>query len=815
MMSQIEVEERMYVGGIARARAAAERNEEAGEAARNPYAATIFRDYVIPMAQLIEHDRANKPKAGPFAAHIALLKAIDAATLAYLAVRVMLNTAMAQGDRNTVRSVAYQLGATVHQELVLDLFAEQSPDLYHTLSQDFARRRTKSVRHRMTVFKMQARENGVEVPEWGVGHRDLVGLYMIELLQKVGFVEAESLTFVVDGRKVGKRNAPRVYLHPDVMDTIDKINGITEVNRPLYGPCVEPPVDWVRWDSGGFHTEKMRRRNRYIVRAPAACRELFPDRPIPTVLRAVNALQRTAWTVNTQVLDTIIAASAAGMEFGEIVPELGTQPKPMRPEWLDNDPGKDARTPYQEADLRQWKRDMAEWYTQQKLRGLRWGRYKAAIQTAHTFRDYPELYFVYFLDSRGRAYPLTYGISPQGSDIQKALLKFAKGKPLRDQAAVDWFLINGANRWGFDKAPLAERAQWVRDRKEQIIGMATDPLGNDEWRNADKPLQFLAWAFEFKAWCEDPDNFESAIPVGLDGSCNGLQHFSAMLRDEVGGEATNLRDLPQMQDIYQRVANVTMERLKADKSGNPMVDKWIAHGVKRSVVKRSVMTTPYGVTKQSATKYVTEDYLNPENVFEKSERPAAARLLMSHAWSAIGDVVTKSREAMNWLHASAKTIIKSQGDSDEGVISWVTPSGFPASQAYYELDTYRIECKLFGEARLSIKVVGEGNDTSVDRHASGMAPNFVHSMDASHMHIVAAAAADLGIDALAMIHDDFGTHAADTQRFFMLIRMMFVDMYTKHDPLQAFHERYPETVPPPPKGTLNLEEVLSSDYFFS
>ena len=810
-MNQVEVEERMYLGGIERARASMEQNEEHGEAGRNPYAATIYRDFVAPLASIIEDDRVPKGP-GRFAAHVGMLRDLDANTLAYLTVRVTLSALM--GPPITIRGLAYQIGMTVHQELVLDKFADQSPDLYHTLARDFGRRRSKSVRHRMTVFKMQAKASGIDVPEWGVGHRDTVGHYLLFRLRDLGMVHMES-TALVAGKRGGKRISPDVSLMPDVMDTIDNIKGLFEVSRPLYGPCVEPPLDWTRVDFGGFHTERMRRRHRYVVKAPAACRELFRDRPIPMVLQGVNALQRTAWAINTQVLDAITATVRAGVEFGELVAEVSPNPKPIKPDWLDMDPGKDARTVEQEASFRAWKRDMAEWYTQQKLRGAKWGRFNAAVRTAQLFRDEHSLFFVYFLDSRGRAYPLTYGVSPQGSDIQKALLHFSEGKPLSDEAAVDWFLINGANRWGFDKAPLAERAQWARDRKALICAMADDPVNNTEWREADKPLQFLAWCFEYADWVRNPATFVSHIPVGLDGSCNGLQHFSAMLRDTVGGEATNLTSLPIMQDIYAKVALATIKRMKADQSGDPLVASWLEHGITRTVVKRAVMTTPYGVTKKSAVRYVIEDYLNPNEVFEKADRFKAATVLMGHAWPAIGDVVTKSREAMDWLHRAAKHIIKARGDTEEGVISWETPSGFIASQAYYEINSQQIDCKLFDNVRVRLSVVSEGNDPSPTRHSSGLAPNFVHSMDASHMHMVAAQAQALGIDALAMVHDDFGTHAADTQKFFRLIRMVFVQMYTDRDPLTEFHEQYPETEAPPPKGDLELEEVLWSDFFFS
>jgi len=66
-----------------------------------------------------------------------------------------------------------------------------------------------------------------------------------------------------------------------------------------------------------------------------------------------------------------------------------------------------------------------------------------------------------------------------------------------------------------------------------------------------------------------------------------------------------------------------------------------------------------------------------------------------------------------------------------------------------------------------------------------------------------------------MIHDDYGTHAADAQKLYELIREEFVRMYTNHAPIEDFVTLYPECPPPPSKGTLDLTEVLRSQYFFS
>lgn len=42
--------------------------------------------------------------------------------------------------------------------------------------------------------------------------------------------------------------------------------------------------------------------------------------------------------------------------------------------------------------------------------------------------------------------------------------------------------------------------------------------------------------------------------VFQDGSCNGLQHYAALGRDEKGGQMVNLTPSLQRQDVYQGVA---------------------------------------------------------------------------------------------------------------------------------------------------------------------------------------------------------------------------------------------------------------------
>jgi DNA-directed RNA polymerase len=540
------------------------------------------------------------------------------------------------------------------------------------------------------------------------------------------------------------------------------------------------------------------------------------------VLDAVNALQRTAWAVNGRMLE-VMRELAKGAGAGEVT-TLQDIPKPTPPHWLSDDwtttTPKDQWPEDKRAEFVSWKRRVSEWHTERKLRATKYSRFYTTTRMADMYLGYPALYFVYFADSRGRLYPMTTGINPQGSDMQKALLHFAKGLPLDTPEAVRWFHVQGANKWGFDKATLAERHQWVVDNQEKILAFAKEPLDNLGWRDAGDPFQFLAWCFEYAEWYYDNDGtFVSRIPVSMDGSCNGLQNLSAVLRDEVGGKATNLVPNATMEDIYRRVGEAATIRLQDMRYEEPEKERirlmWLEHGISRSYVKRSVMTTPYGVTKRSAIDYVIEDTLRRGEGprFDPKDHFTAATVLMDAAWPAIGDIVVKGVECMAWLKRCSGIILRTLPKEAEPIIQWMSPSGFPAAQSYFEETAHRIHTHIAGG--MKIRINAETDVPSKSRHANGMAPNFVHSLDAAHLHLTASAARSAGIDDLAMIHDDYGTHAANSQKLFEIIRQEFVSMYEGCDPLADLKARYPSIPEPPEPGSLEIREVLQSQFFFS
>ena len=304
-----------------------------------------------------------------------------------------------------------------------------------------------------------------------------------------------------------------------------------------------------------------------------------------------------------------------------------------------------------------------------------------------------------------------------------------------------------------DKLPLRKRLEWVEKHNADIISVSDDPWSNTWWQRADEgdaAWQFLAWCFEWADYVRTPKGsiFYSNLPIHVDGSCNGLQHFSAALRDPEGGSAVNLRkssidDYPQ--DIYTKVADVVKRKVTdIAKFGEPIDQKyatdWLnSELINRKLCKRPTMTMPYG-SKLFGIKFQLLDVLKklkamPDwtEIDKETGEERHATYLFHCLWlgkvihSALGEAMPSARQCMDWLQDTAKLITKSEGDFP---IYWTAPSGFPVLQAYSKMTTKQIVTKLNGQI-FKPRLQEETDVFDGSKQANGIAPNVVHSWDAA------------------------------------------------------------------------------------
>jgi len=774
--------------------------EEKGRSSSNPYASAIHRRFVEPLSKLLAARYTGVPKKrGPTSAVIKLLDGLDPLVTAYVAVRTMMNHIIPNPDSKGTQLCGL-IGSSVYAEALLRNFEDLKPSLFHALTRDLARKMSKSERHRINVFKHEAKHHNIDLIEWSSSDRVLVGKAIVR--EMVDLELLTERTVALNGQSV------LLYdLHPGIRKLLDNIKEFVAVTQPMKMPCVEPPKPWVSANDGGWHTQEMRRVSPTCFTAES----FVPDGDVPQrVLDTLNHLQSTEWRINNKLL-TAVRNVSKHFDVGEVLSNAEL-PRPPKPLWLVDGMTKDDMNEWERAEFRSWCRAVADWHTEKQTNSTKWGRFYEAMRVASRMSEYDKIYFVWQMDYRGRCYAQSRGVSPQGSDLQKALLEFGKGTLINSSPdSVRWFKINGANRYGYDSAELDERVKWVDAHSRNILDMARDPISHRDWTNADKPFQFLAWCFEYADFVAFPDVAKTRLAVGLDGSCNGLQHFSAMTRDPVGGAATNL--LPgKRQDIYGIVALRLIEILR-ESDEDEWRDQWLRHGITRKLTKRSVMTLPYGSTRFSCSDFIQKDYMQlglaPE--FSREDYNAAATWLSFRLWAAIGEVVVRGQSAMAWLQKAARAVIE-QGKDE---ITWRTPMGLKVRQRYAAHEMLRLVSRLHGSVRVKL-TIKEANEDQVDgrRHILGIAPNFVHSLDAAHMQAVIERCKAVGIDALAMIHDDYGTTSDRTQELYTIIRETFVEMYENNRPMHDFAARH-DLPEPEGEGDLDIRKVLESEHFFS
>jgi DNA-directed RNA polymerase len=423
----------------------------------------------------------------------------------------------------------------------------------------------------------------------------------------------------------------------------------------------------------------------------------------------------------------------------------------------------------------------------------------------------------------------------------KSLIIYSNPVPLMDSQDIELLYWQGANLWGNDKVSHAEQVEWVKDHHSHIVDSAKHPLDYLWWTEADEQLQFLAWCMEYVKSLEYFEEFKTyegyscPLVIAYDGTCSGLQHYSAMLRDEVGGSAVNLVDHERPADIYQQVADKvlkivekdamsgTLDEVQKEEVGGgqrvhfgtrSMAQAWLAHGVTRKVVKRNVMTLAYGSGQYGFQEQIYEDTTKGNIHFKRFEKPCA-KYMAKLVWQEVQTTVVSATEGMKYLKALAKVLTK------HGLpVNWWTPLGLPVQQQYLKLVQKSFRTR-FGDMvswRGYYQDVADDESLDANGQKNGVAPNFIHSLDSTHLMMTVNEA---GLSNYTTIHDSFGTSLGEARHLQKVIREQLYKLYTEYSPIEEFKKYVEEMtgedlsdIPEPPKGSLKLENILTSSFIF-
>jgi len=637
---------------------------------------------------------------------------------------------------------------------------------------------------------------------WPRTERLKVGMTLVELMkQSTGIVEITTRTGLL-----GKRET---YVHATeaLLEWMKGAHNYAEDLSPTFLPLVERPADWTDVYTGGYLTEYVHPRPLVKTRDKTHLDELNAL-DIFEPKASVNRLQRVSWIINANVYDPMAYCWENEIEVGGL-PSANGQEIPSKP--VDIETNAEAR--------RKWRKLAARIRFENKAEASKRLQITKILWMAKKFIN-EEIFFPWYMDFRGRKYPRVYFMQPQGSDEARSMLMFAQGKAIESDEGERWLTIHGANCWGEDKVSLDDRVQWVHANRDMVEAVGNDPLGTTSiWGKADKPWAFLAWCADFTAFLRFGRGYVSHLPISIDGSSNGLQLYSLLMRDPIGAAATNVLPNAFPRDIYQDVADGTIRRLK--ESDNPMAPIWLEFGVGRAVAKRPTMVVPYSGSLHSCITY-TIDWFNEDRKKRKIENPFGweevfkpCAFLARQIWDSIGDVVGEARKAMAWLQEISNTCI-----ANEVPLRWTTPSGFMVKQAYETWHGQSVRTIIGDVIRQHRVRVGTGKLAKV-KNRNGIAPNMIHSIDAAIGDLTILRNSSQGMTSQCSIHDAYLCLAEDMPMMRRNVLDSVVEIFTE-DLMQKFLEEITYYLPmevtlpePPQRGDLDIQLVRESEYFFS
>lgn len=804
-----------------------------GRITSQPLGSGLKKLFVEALATNIETwiEDNTKPKRGVGKKYRELLKAmLEAFGMQNLVLNICatvleraINETLATDHKASVSSCAYSIGNSLYYNAQTEAFLKQDEEgTQVNRIQDGLDKRTlgyQKTRHIKGIMKKNKFE-WVKYEKSAVVNLGLDILYI--LIQSTDLI------------KTSEANDRVKFLEPTqiLLDTYRYNADYISQFITDRTPTIIKPKKWNDLSQGGYYGAMAKRlhfmRISHIVGKTKVVKSYIKkirDIDLSKIYSAVNAIQETPYRINKDMYEVIEAIINQGGGLAGIASMEPHEPEPTRK--------------FKETKQEYGKR-FHEWLEIELSRRSKAIRALRLFRYAKDFKGYDNIYFPCNIDFRGRIYPIPL-FNHQGDDFMKSLIIYSSPVPLMDSQDIELLYWQGANLWGNDKVSHAEQVEWVKDHHSHIVDSAKHPLDYLWWTEADEPLQFLAWCMEYVKSLEYFEEFKTyegyscPLVIAYDGTCSGLQHYSAMLRDEVGGSAVNLVDHERPADIYQQVADKvlkivekdamsgTLDEVQKEEVGGgqrvhfgtrSMAQAWLAHGVTRKVVKRNVMTLAYGSGQYGFQEQIYEDTTKGNIHFKRFEKPCA-KYMAKLVWQEVQTTVVSATEGMKYLKALAKVLTK------HGLpVNWWTPLGLPVQQQYLKLVQKSFRTR-FGDMvswRGYYQDVADDESLDANGQKNGVAPNFIHSLDSTHLMMTVNEA---GLSNYTTIHDSFGTSLGEARHLQKVIREQLYKLYTEYSPIEEFKKYVEEMtgedlsdIPEPPKGSLKLENILTSSFIF-
>ena len=697
------------------------------------------------------------------------LKQCDPAVLALITAKGVIDIlGVRRIEHLTYTAATTHIGNLVYHQIMLDQFCDEHPELFRKAKLHIHDH--KGYSYKVQRYRAVMRRNEIEPLRWGNSVRHLVGGWLLDRLSTAtGWVTTRTVSKGLKGKST------YLIYQPEFLTAKEALLAQAEAFSACLWPMLCEPNDWTEEFKGGYLTNDLRKLTRLIrTRIPRRC-PLLRDSAAMVML---NRLQKVPYRINDRVLAIANYCMEHRITVGKFRAEEPTPPPPKPEPW--ETASLEDKLSYRRA--RTQIEDLNSALAQKNYRTTE------ALYVANKYKD--ETFWIpWSFDFRGRVYPIPTSLSPQGTDFDKSLICFEEEGPVNEW----WLAFQVATTYGLDKAPMDERIEWVNNNHSLLSRIANDPEGTiPEWSEAEEPWCFIAAAIEYDQCVIKKIKETSGLPVSIDATCSGLQHLSALALDRKAAEMVNVVPTDKPSDGYLIVAETAKE----------ILPKHLHKHITRKVTKRTVMTTPYGVTERSARDYIRQELKGIE--LEAGELQMIVKAIYQYAVRKVFDGPCRS---MEFIQKVAADRIK----AGHTALEWTTPSGFKVIQEYRKNEVERVNTKLLGQ-RLRSELLKEWEDRNINltKAKTAASPNLIHSLDAALLHLVFA---DWELP-FTVIHDCILGRSCDMDEMGLKIRNKFVEIYSQpilKDWAAQLGVDFDESVI---LNTLDINDVQQSSYFF-
>lgn len=816
----------------------------AGKNVRNVYGRLSVEEEVTPLLALLPPDATAVITLHTVLS--ALLRDPSGVALPKVAFSVA-NSLRAEVNMKKIYALQRKQDKLEAQTAVDESFSEQKKRKKRKTPKTVLLHAMKSSPSVASAVNYAAQQVAIQDSTWSARDMLLLGTRLINLMMKVANVEEKKNTFVpalVHFQKFRKAEMQKVGMlqltDPAFKQLTEDSRNLFHVVSPKHQPMIIRPKPWTSPKSGAY----LRCHSHLVRTLPMSQRVLnsvLKDADLSTLYKGLNALGDQPWCVNPVVLKTAEnlwegGGAVAGLVSRKdaVVPEKKNF---MASELLAFEEEKAKRETLGDVESigESVGKEEAVFDEKKAARKLRFYRRKAQkmnrelasiradtnhrLNQAKKFRDEEKIFLPHNVDFRGRAYPIPVHLQHMGCDLTRALLTFGGPGVELGPRGVYWLKIHLANMLGADKLSFDERIERADDALSKAADVGRHPTADrniEWWCNAEDPFQLLAACGEVAAAMgryggeRAMESYASNLPISMDGSCNGLQHYAALGRDVDGGTQVNLVPNSRPQDVYSGVAMLVNEKIDKLAAEGDEIGLLLKGKISRKVVKQTVMTSVYGVTLIGARQQISNRLSEIEG-FPEGKLFGASLKLASLTLMSLGDIFSGATRTMDWLYSSASRISKKGHE-----VQWITPVGLPVIQPYKRNERMVVRTLM---QRVTLERHGKDTPVSCARQRSAFAPNFVHSIDSAHMLLTGLACHKKGVN-FAAVHDSFWTNAACVDTMNSVLREEFIRLHSRDllaELREGFYLRYGNIKfdKLPPRGDLDLNVVRDSPYFFS